>query len=117
MLPRLRPKLRPRRSRSSSASAKTQSSLAWSQASPGPAATRPGSIFSSLKVLSKRLGLLHELVPKAVRITVLVNPANAPSAEVMLRDMPEAARALGLQIQFLKASTIREIEAAFAVLV
>ena len=56
-------------------------------------------------------------MPKAVRIAVLVNPANVPTAEATLRDMPEAARAIGLQIQFLNASTIREIEAAFAVLV
>jgi putative ABC transport system substrate-binding protein len=45
---------------------------------------------------------------------VLINPANAPTAETTLRDMPEAARALGLQIPVLNASTIREIDAAFA---
>jgi putative ABC transport system substrate-binding protein len=67
--------------------------------------------------VAKRLGLLHELVPKAVRIAVLVNPANAPSAETTLRDLPEAARAIGLQTQVLNASTSREIEAAFATLV
>ena len=67
--------------------------------------------------MAKRLGLLHELVPKAVRIAVLVNPANAPTAEATLRDIPEAARAIGLQIQVLNASTSREIEAAFATLV
>ena len=48
---------------------------------------------------------------------MLVNPANAPTAEATLRDIPEAARALGLQIQVLNASTSREIEAAFATLV
>src|SRR5260370_17374328 len=67
--------------------------------------------------MAKRLGLLHELVPKAVRVAVLVNPANAPSAEATLRDLPEAARAIGLQTQVLNASTSREIEAAFATLV
>jgi len=67
--------------------------------------------------VAKRLGLLHDLVPKAVRIAVLVNPANASIAEVMLREIPEAARGLGLQISVLKASTPREIEAAFATLV
>jgi putative tryptophan/tyrosine transport system substrate-binding protein len=56
-------------------------------------------------------------VPKAVRIAVLVNPANAPTAETTLRAVPEAARALGLQIQVLNASTSREIEMAFATLV
>jgi putative ABC transport system substrate-binding protein len=44
---------------------------------------------------------------------VLVNPANVPTAEATLREVPEAARALGLQIQVLNASTSREIEAAF----
>jgi len=55
-------------------------------------------------------------VPKAVHIAVLVNPANASVAEATLRDIPEAARARGLQIRVLKASTSREIEAAFATL-
>ena len=55
-------------------------------------------------------------MPKAVRIAVLVNPANAATAEATLRDIPEAARAIGLQIQMLNASTSREIEAAFAAL-
>jgi putative ABC transport system substrate-binding protein len=71
----------------------------------------------SVELAAKRLGLLHELVPKAVRIAVLVNPANAPSVEATLRDVPEAARAIGLQIQVLNASTSREIEATFATLV
>ena len=55
-------------------------------------------------------------MPKAVRIAVLVNPANAPIAEATLRDIPEAARALGLQIRVLNASASREIEATFATL-
>jgi putative ABC transport system substrate-binding protein len=57
------------------------------------------------------------LVPKAVRIAVLVNPTNIPATESMLRHLPDAARALGLQIQVLNASTRSEIEAAFATLV
>jgi DNA-binding LacI/PurR family transcriptional regulator len=48
---------------------------------------------------------------------VLVNPTNTPTTEATLRDLPAAARALGLQIQLLNASTSREIEAAFATLV
>src|SRR5262245_50646330 len=83
---------------------------------------RPGSNATGINLLSaeigaKRLGLLHDLVPKAVRIAVLVNPANSSTAEATLRDIPEAARALGLQIQVLHASTRSEIEAAFATLV
>jgi putative ABC transport system substrate-binding protein len=88
--------------------------LIASLARPGGNAT--GINFFVQEVVAKRLGLLHDLVPKAVRIAVLVNPANAPTAESTLRDIPEAARALGLQIQVHKASTSREIEAAFATL-
>jgi ABC-type uncharacterized transport system substrate-binding protein len=81
---------------------------------------RPGGNATGINLLSaeigaKRLGLLHDLVPKAVRIAVLVNPGS--TAEATLRDIPEAARALGLQIQVLHARTSREIEAAFATLV
>jgi len=86
--------------------------LVASLARPGGNAT--GINFLTSEVLAKRLGLLRELVPKAVRLAVLVNPTNAPSAESTLRDMPEAARATGLQVQILNASTSREIEAAFA---
>jgi putative tryptophan/tyrosine transport system substrate-binding protein len=86
--------------------------LVSSLARPGGNAT--GINFFTQEVAAKRLGLLHEMVPKAVRIAVLVNPANATTAEATLRDIPEAARALGLQIQVLNASTGQEIEAAFA---
>jgi len=86
--------------------------LVASLARPGGNAT--GINFFVAEVLAKRLGLLRQLVPKAVRIAVLVNPANASTAEAVLRDIPEAARALGLQVQMLNASTSREIEAAFA---
>jgi putative tryptophan/tyrosine transport system substrate-binding protein len=86
--------------------------LVASLARPGGNAT--GINFFVSEVLAKRLGLLHDLVPKAVRIAVLVNPANTPVTETMLRDIPEAAGAIGLQIQVLKASNSREIDAAFA---
>jgi putative tryptophan/tyrosine transport system substrate-binding protein len=89
--------------------------LVASLARPGGNAT--GINFFAQEVTAKRLGLLHELVPKAVRIAVLVNPGNTSTAEATLRDIPEAARALGLQIVVLNASTSREIEAAFATLV
>jgi ABC transporter substrate binding protein len=88
--------------------------LVASLARPGGNVT--GVNFFLSEVTAKRLGLLHDLVPKAVRVAVLVNPANAPTAEATLRDIPEAARAMGLQIQVLKASTSREIETAFATL-
>jgi putative ABC transport system substrate-binding protein len=89
--------------------------LVASLARPGGNAT--GINFFVADIAAKRLGLLNDLVPKAVRIAVLINPANASTAEATLRDMPEAARAIGLQIVVLNASTGREIEAAFATLV
>jgi putative tryptophan/tyrosine transport system substrate-binding protein len=89
--------------------------LVASLARPGGNAT--GINFFPSEVQAKRLALLHELVPNAVRIAVLVNPANVSTAEATLRDVPEAARAIGLQIQVLNASTSGEIEAAFATLV
>ena len=64
--------------------------------------------------MAKRLELLRELVPAAARVAVLVNPANAAATETMLRDLEAAARAMGLQIQVVNASTSREIDAAFA---
>ena len=66
--------------------------------------------------MAKRLALLHELLPKTVRIAVLVNPTNGSTAEVTLRAVQEAARVMGLQIYALNASTSREIDAAFATL-
>src|SRR6266536_3773026 len=64
-----------------------------------PGGNLTGINFFTVEMAAKRLALLHELVPKAVRIAVLVNPANPKSAEATLRDIPEAARAIGLQIQ------------------
>jgi ABC-type uncharacterized transport system substrate-binding protein len=80
-----------------------------------PGGNLTGINFFATELTAKRLALLHELVPKAVRIAVLVNPAN-PATESAIREIPEAARAMGLQIQVLKASTRSEIEAAFATL-
>jgi putative tryptophan/tyrosine transport system substrate-binding protein len=68
--------------------------LVASLARPGGNAT--GINFFSGEVIAKRLGLLHELVPKAVRVAVLVNPATVPTAELTLQDMQEAARTIGL---------------------
>src|SRR5438034_867802 len=81
-------------------------------ARPGGNAT--GINFFVGELVAKRLELLRELVPAATRVAVLVNPANAPNTEVTLRDVEAAARAMGLQIQVLNASTTREIDSAFA---
>jgi putative ABC transport system substrate-binding protein len=67
-------------------------------------------------VQAKRLELLRELVPGAVRVAVLINPANPTNTETTMRVVEAAARALGLQVQTLRASTAREIDAAFATL-
>ena len=88
--------------------------LVASLARPGGNAT--GINFFTNEVVAKRLRLLHDLTPKAVRIAVLVNPVNASSAEAAVRDVRKAAPTLGLQIQVLNASTIGEIDAAFATL-
>jgi putative ABC transport system substrate-binding protein len=88
--------------------------LVASLARPGANAT--GINFFVNEVTAKRLRLLHDLVPKAVRIAVLLNPANAVVAESTLREAQKAAPTLGLQIQILNASTIGEIDAAFATL-
>ena len=88
--------------------------LVASLARPGGNAT--GINFFSAEMTAKRLRLLHDLVPKAVRVAVLVNPANATSTETTSRDAQEAARALGLQIHVLNATTVGEIDAAFATL-
>jgi putative ABC transport system substrate-binding protein len=88
--------------------------LVASLARPGGNAT--GSNFFSQEVVAKRLRLLHDLVPKTVRVAVLLNPANVSAAELTLRDVQEAAPALGLQIQILNATTIGEIDAAFTAL-
>ena len=89
-----------------------QLGLVGSLARPGGNAT--GINFFSEEVVAKRLRLLHDLVPKAVRIAVLVNPTNAPSAEPTTREVQQAAPVIGLQFRILNASTTGEIDAAFA---
>jgi putative ABC transport system substrate-binding protein len=86
--------------------------LVTNLARPGGNAT--GINFFVNEVAAKRLRLLHDLVPKAVRIAVLVNLAKASTEEFTLRAVQEAAPTLGLKIQILNASTIGEIDAAFA---
>src|SRR5215475_1042523 len=83
---------------------------------------RPGGNLTGINVLAtelapKRLELLRALVPGAIRIAVLADPTNAAGTDSTLRDVEAAARALGLQIQVLNASTSLELEAAFATLV
>jgi putative ABC transport system substrate-binding protein len=86
-----------------------------SLARPGGNAT--GINFYSGELTAKRLELLREVVPAATRVAVLVNPTNALTTESTLRDVQSAARAMGLQIQVVNASTSHEINAAFATFV
>jgi putative tryptophan/tyrosine transport system substrate-binding protein len=81
-----------------------------------PGGNLTGVNFFTGELVAKRLELLRELVPRAARVAVLVNPAG-PDAETTLKDVEPAARAIGLQIPVLNASTSREINAAFATLV
>jgi putative ABC transport system substrate-binding protein len=85
--------------------------LVTSLARPGGNLT--GINFFTVELVAKRLELLRELLPGAMRIAVFVDPANAATTESTLRDVEAAARVMRLQIQVLKASTSREIEAAF----
>ena len=89
--------------------------LVASLARPGGNVT--GVNFFTAEVAAKRLGLLRELAPRTTRVAVLVNPANAASAESTARDVRAAAPALGLQVQMLNAATVREIDTAYASLV
>ena len=85
--------------------------LVASLARPGGNAT--GINFFTNEVVAKRLRLLHELVPKVVRVAVFVNPGNTSVAATTIRDVQEAAPTMGLQTQIFNATTIGEINAAF----
>jgi putative ABC transport system substrate-binding protein len=82
---------------------------------------RPGGNATGINILitevvAKRMELLHELLPRAARFAVLINPAS-PETTSSLRAVEAAARTIGVQVQFVNASTHREIDAAFATLV
>jgi len=91
-----------------------ESGLVASLARPGGNLT--GFTILSLELMPKRLELLSELVPQASVFALLVNPNNA-GIEPMIRHLQEAARAKGLKLHVLKASTESEIDTAFAALV
>jgi ABC-type uncharacterized transport system substrate-binding protein len=82
---------------------------------------RPGGNITgvttlNVQIAAKRLELLHELLPKATIIAVLVNPANPIVAETSERELTRATRELGLELHVLRASTEREIDDALATL-
>ena len=83
-----------------------------------PGGNLTGVNFFNAELVAKRMELLRELVPGAVRVALLVNPAtDVANAESVVRDVDAAARAKGAQMQVFNASTSREIDVAFAALV
>jgi putative ABC transport system substrate-binding protein len=81
-----------------------------------PGGNLTGVNFFNAELTTKRLELLRELVPEAKRIAVLVSPVDAANTDSTLRAIEPAARAIGIQVQVLNASTSREIDAAFAII-
>src|SRR5262249_19653055 len=78
-----------------------------------PARNMTGGNRFKLELAAKRLELLRELVPRAARIAVLVNPADVAITETQVQQVQAAARAIGLQVQVFNADTSAEIKAAF----
>jgi putative ABC transport system substrate-binding protein len=83
---------------------------------------RPGGNLTGINILAaelaaKRLELLRELLPGAIRIAALVDSANARTTESTLKELEAAVRAMGMQMEVFNASTSREMDAAFATLV
>jgi len=81
-----------------------------------PGGNATGVYFLIAALEAKRAEVVHELVPKATKIAVLVDP-NFPSAETQSREMEEAARSLGLKLLVLKTGSERDFDTAFATLV
>jgi ABC-type uncharacterized transport system substrate-binding protein len=81
-----------------------------------PDGNATGVYFFLSDLAAKQLGLLHELVPAAARIALLINPDNA-NAEGVMREMTVAASSIGVQIEVMRASDNAAIDAAFAALV
>jgi putative ABC transport system substrate-binding protein len=82
-----------------------------------PGGNVTGVNYMAVELSAKRLSLLHELIPNAARIALLVNPANPVPAETIAKDTEAAAETIGRHIEVYKAETSREIEMAFAALV
>jgi putative tryptophan/tyrosine transport system substrate-binding protein len=81
--------------------------------------SRPGGNVTGVNYMqselgAKRLGLLHEMVPLASRVALLVNPSNSVAAESQIKDVETAAVVIGRHVEVVKAATAREIETAFA---
>jgi putative ABC transport system substrate-binding protein len=81
-----------------------------------PGGNLTGVVTLNVEVAAKRLELLHELVPTATIVALLVNPTSTTLAETTTRELETAARTLGLEFYVLHASSEREIDTAFATL-
>jgi putative ABC transport system substrate-binding protein len=81
-----------------------------------PGGNVTGVTFTTVDVTAKRLGLLHELVPKAAVIGVLLDP-NLPEVELELRDAEAAGKNVGRRVLVVKAATPSELDSAFATMV
>ncbi len=82
-----------------------------------PEGNLTGVVTLNVEVAAKRLQLLHELVPTATIVALLVNPSNTALAETITKELEAAARTLGVQLHVLHASSERELDTAFATLV
>src|SRR5467141_193011 len=81
-----------------------------------PGGSVTGVVFTIIDLMGKQLGLLHELVPKAAIIAVLLD-LNAPEIELQTRDAEQAGRAIERQILIVKAASERDFNAAFATII
>jgi putative ABC transport system substrate-binding protein len=99
----------------STATDPVQAGLVASLNRPGGNVT--GIAWLGIEIQGKQLGLLHELLPRAGRFAVLVNPSFGAIAEPTVKEVQSAASSLGLEVEVLNATTSREIDLAFATLV
>ena len=79
-----------------------------------PGGNATGINFFVTEIDAKRFALMHELLPKATRFAVLINPADVTASAATSKALKEAARTLGLDVLFFDASTPAGIDAAFA---
>jgi putative ABC transport system substrate-binding protein len=81
-----------------------------------PGGNLTGVNFLNTELTGKRLELLREMVPRATRVAVLVNPSNLGNTPITLEEVEAAGRAIGLRTQMFNAATSHEIDATFAAL-
>src|SRR6266568_9492466 len=116
MVPRHhRPRRRQWRFRSCSSSQWTRSNLVWSPVSADLAGNLTGVSILNVELGPKRLQLLHEVVPTAAIMALIINP-NKPNAASETRGLQAAAGALGLKLHVLHASTDGQLVAVFGTL-